>query len=74
MRVKLCSRYPYTPRDLPGHYDPEDTLHACANCDGEQGECANYYPRNGRNHLCALPPDGPHSSDTMSCLTLGGAT
>src|ERR1700676_2211376 len=23
MRVKLCARCPYAPRDLAGHYDPE---------------------------------------------------
>jgi hypothetical protein len=28
----------------------------------------------GRNHLCAPPPDGPHPSDTVFCFTLGGAT
>jgi hypothetical protein len=37
MRVKLCARCPYTPRDLTGHYDPEAALHVCARCDGEQG-------------------------------------
>jgi hypothetical protein len=37
MRVKLCARCPYTPRDLAGHYDPEATLHVCAKCDAEQG-------------------------------------
>jgi hypothetical protein len=36
MRVKLCSRCPYTPRDLAGHYDPEGILHACAMCDSRQ--------------------------------------
>jgi hypothetical protein len=36
MRVKLCARCPYTPRDLAGHYDPEATLHVGAKCDGEQ--------------------------------------
>jgi hypothetical protein len=28
----------------------------------------------GRNHLCAPPPDSPHPSDTVFCFTLGGAT
>ena len=45
MRVKLCSRCPYIPRDLAGHYDPEGVLYACAKCDGEQGASTNYYPR-----------------------------
>lgn len=45
MRVRLCSRCPYAPRDLAGHYDPEGALHVCAKCDGEQGASTNYYPR-----------------------------
>ena len=45
MRVKLCARCPYTPRDLAGHYDPEATLHVCAKCDGEQGVLTKHYPR-----------------------------
>ena len=45
MRVKLCERCPYTPRDLAGHYDPKGLLHACAKCDGQQGASTNHYPR-----------------------------
>jgi hypothetical protein len=45
MRVKLCARCPYTPRDLAGHYDPEATLHVCAKCDGEQGVLTKHCPR-----------------------------
>src|SRR5712675_653445 len=45
MKVKLCSRCPYTPRDLAGHYDPEAAFHVCARCDGEQGMTTNHYPR-----------------------------
>jgi hypothetical protein len=45
MRVRLCSRCPYAPRDLAGHYDPEGVLHVCAKCDGERGASTNYYPR-----------------------------
>jgi hypothetical protein len=45
MRVKLCARCPYAPRDLAGHYDPEATLHVCAKCDGEQGVSAKHYAR-----------------------------
>jgi hypothetical protein len=33
MRVKLCGRCPYTPRDLAGHYDADAVLYACAKCD-----------------------------------------
>lgn len=28
----------------------------------------------GRNHLCAPPPNTSHSSDTVFCFALGGAT
>ena len=28
----------------------------------------------GRNHLCAPPPNSFHSSDTVFCFALGGAT
>jgi len=28
----------------------------------------------GRNHLCAPPPNGPHPADTVFCFALGGAT
>jgi hypothetical protein len=28
----------------------------------------------GRNHLCAPPPQGLHPFDTVFCFTLGGAT
>lgn len=45
MKVKLCARCPYTPRDLTGHYDPEGTLHVCAKCDGQQEASTNDYPR-----------------------------
>jgi hypothetical protein len=33
MRVKLCTRCPYTPHDLAGHYDPDAAFYACAKCD-----------------------------------------
>jgi hypothetical protein len=39
MRVKLCARCPYTPRDLAHHYDPEAALYACATCDNGQDLC-----------------------------------
>ena len=37
MRVRLCNRCPYTPRDLADHYDSAAALYACARCDGEVG-------------------------------------
>jgi len=58
MRVKLCARCPYTPRDLAGHYDPEAVLHVCAKCDGEQGMSINHYPRETyRRRKCATVPN-----------------
>jgi hypothetical protein len=58
MRVKLCTRCPYTPRDLAGHYDPEAALHVCAKCDGEQGMLTNHYPREAyRRRKCATVPN-----------------
>jgi len=155
MRVKLCTRCPYTPRDLAAHYDPKAELHVCAKCDGRREASPSHYPRkthrrkkcttvlnisgtaqpsvarsvreglvsldttpvkppsvqgnaltasgsvervtaNGyvdfrppetdcgeilpaifRNpgfHLCVPPPDAVHSSDTVFCFALGGAT
>jgi hypothetical protein len=54
MRVKLCTRCPYTPRDLADHYDPEAALHVCAKCDGEQATLTNHYPREAhRRRKCA---------------------
>jgi hypothetical protein len=57
MRVKLCSRCPYTPRDLAGHYDPEGVLYACAKCDGQDAS-ANHYPRKAyRRQKCTTDPN-----------------
>ena len=54
MRVKLCTRCPYAPRDLSGHFDPEAVLHLCAKCDGEQVASSNHYPRKThRRQECA---------------------
>src|SRR5882757_5737943 len=54
MKVKLCARCPYTPRDLAGHYDPEAALHVCAKCDGEHGMLTNHYPRGAhRRRKCS---------------------
>jgi hypothetical protein len=60
MRVKLCSRCPYTPRDLAGHFDPEGALHVCAKCDGEQEASTSYYPRKPhRRQRCVTAPNIP---------------
>jgi hypothetical protein len=60
MRVKLCSRCPYTPRDLAGHYDPEGAIHVCAKCDGAERASTNCYPRKaGRRQQCVTPPNIP---------------
>jgi hypothetical protein len=57
MRVKLCSRCPYAPRDLAGHYDPEGIIHVCAMCDGQQAS-TNHYPRKDyRRQKCATVPN-----------------
>ena len=44
MRVELCSRCPYTARDLKGHYDSEAMAYACARCDDEQDKVTLNYP------------------------------
>lgn len=57
MRVKLCARCPYTPRDLEDHYDPQATAHACARCDGEPDKIKMYYPREThRRRKCLHAP------------------
>jgi hypothetical protein len=54
MRVKICARCPYRPRDLADHYDPKGVLHVCAKCDGEQEASTNHYPRKTyRRQKCA---------------------
>jgi hypothetical protein len=58
MRVRLCSRCPYTPSDLADHYDPGAVAHACAKCDGEQDKVKMYYPReSNRRRKCAISPN-----------------
>jgi hypothetical protein len=60
MRVKLCSRCPYTPRDLAGHYDPQGDLHVCATCDAEQGANTNYRPhKTPRRQQCVTALNFP---------------
>lgn len=39
MQVKLCSRCPYSPRDLADHYDIDAALHLCAACDARYDPC-----------------------------------
>lgn len=57
MKVKLCGRCPYTPRDLDDHYNPVAAHHACARCDGEQGKIRMYYPRETyRRRICSIVP------------------
>lgn len=57
MRVKLCARCPYMPRDLTGHYDAEATLHLCAGCDRQQEASTSRYPRKAyRRQQCATVP------------------
>ena len=54
MRVKLCARCPYTPRDLASHYDPDAALHACAKCDDNYDMSDRHYPRAAqRRQRCA---------------------
>jgi len=60
MRVKVCSRCPYTPRDLAGYYDPDGILHLCAKCDGKQGASTNHHPRKiHRSQQCETFPNIP---------------
>ncbi len=33
MRVKLCTRCPYSPRDLADYYDANSSSHLCFRCD-----------------------------------------
>lgn len=54
MRVKLCPRCPYTPRDLSGHYDPKAVLHLCVKCDSGQMASTDHYSRKiHRRQECA---------------------
>jgi hypothetical protein len=60
MRVKLCARCPYAPRDLANHYDPGANLHLCTSCEGEQKASCNEYPRKAAERKkCAAIPDFP---------------
>jgi hypothetical protein len=58
MRVKLCARCPYLPRDLAGHYDPKGVIHVCAKCDSQQGAGNNQHPRYAhRRQKCTTVPN-----------------
>jgi hypothetical protein len=58
MRVRLCARCPYTPRDVTGHYDPEAVLYLCAKCDSEHEVSSDHYPRKAeRTHTCTTVPN-----------------
>ena len=35
MRVKLCDRCPYSPRDLADYYDANSSCHLCFRCDSQ---------------------------------------
>jgi hypothetical protein len=58
MRLKLCARCPYTPRDLASNYDPEAALDLCAKYDREQRMLINHYLREAqRRRKCATAPN-----------------
>jgi hypothetical protein len=72
MRVKLCSRCPYTPRDLAGHYDPHGDLHVCAKCDAEQGASTNYrLHKTPRRQQCVTARNIPGT--TQPCVARSAA-
>ena len=75
MRVKLCTRCPYTPRDLEGHYDPVAAHHACARCDGEQDRDKLYYPRDTyRRRKCSIVPSILSILRRSAALTVAGSS
>jgi hypothetical protein len=62
--IKYVDGNIYAKRREDGKYIPVPTEKVERNLDNPDG----------RNHLCAPPPDGAHPSDTVFCFTLGGAT
>jgi hypothetical protein len=62
--IKYVDGNIYAKRREDGTYIPVPTEKVERNLDNPDG----------RNHLCAPPPDSPHPSDTVFCFTLGGAT
>ena len=62
MRVKLCARCPYSPRDLSYYYDANSSSHLCFRCDNKRAPPG----------LVSEPARFP--TDTVYCFALGGAT
>ena len=56
MRVKLCARCPYSPRDLADHYDAASALHLCERCDREPVITKICRKAHGREQ-CAIAPN-----------------
>lgn len=56
MRVKLCARCPYSPRDVADHYDPASALHLCERCDRNAAIPKICRKVHGRER-CAIAPD-----------------
>src|SRR5262245_22723628 len=65
MRVKLCIRCPYKPRDLAGHYDPNAVLYACAKCDANF-DSQDLSEAHRRQQWSTIPP-------TISMIPRGAA-
>jgi hypothetical protein len=80
MRVRLCNRCPYTPRDLAGHYDAEAVLYACAKCDAIFEPYSSREPDRRRQwsttfpSISTIPPSAaPSATDdlALSAITPG---
>jgi hypothetical protein len=54
MHVKLCTRCPYSPKDLASHYDSKAVLHACAQCDSEEATNGTVLPQQSSDHTQVL--------------------
>jgi hypothetical protein len=57
MRVELCSRCPYAPRELADHYDPEGVVHVWAKSYGQKASANRYPRRDPRRQQCATVPN-----------------
>jgi hypothetical protein len=70
MRVRLCARCPYTPRDVTGHYDPEAVLYLCAKCDSEHevSSATTHAKRRGRIHAQQSPTSSRRRSHALPDL------
>ena len=80
MRVRVCNRCPYTPRDLAGHYDAEAVLYACAKCDAISDIHSSCEPDRRRQwsttfpSISTIPPSAaPSATDdlALSAITPG---